>query len=243
MIVQLHRGSLTDGHESVLVNASNTNCKLGTGVSGALSRSCGPRFQEQISLELTRKYGGPMKPGQVLVTHAGKHPRARWVAHVAVMDYREGFSGASFPSQGTIRTGCESLWDAVGTIVGTGPLSVAVVANDLPLSIAWGPMGCYTSIESYNGRQFQGLTPMFNQSQIADALSVAGGATVAIGNVCEPYAATVPGAYPIARNLHRRPGTQFSPGARAAPRGLCADGPRDRSHRWARRSELLHLVS
>lgn len=128
MIVSLHRGSLTDGHESVLVNASNTNCKLGTGVSGALSRSCGPRFQEQISLELTRKYGGPMKPGQVLVTHAGKHPRARWVAHVAVMDYREGFSGASFPSQETIRTGCESLWDAVETIVGTGKLSVAMVA-------------------------------------------------------------------------------------------------------------------
>lgn len=128
MIVTLHRGSLTDGHESVLVNASNTNCKLGTGVSGALSRSCGPRFQEQISLELTRKFGGPMKPGQVLVTHAGKHPRARWVAHVAVMDYREGFSGASFPTQETIRTGCEQLWDAVETIVGDGKLSVAMVA-------------------------------------------------------------------------------------------------------------------
>ena len=36
--------------------------------------------------------------------------------------------------------------------------------HDLPLSLNWGPMGCYTSIESYNGRQFQGLTPMFNQS-------------------------------------------------------------------------------
>jgi O-acetyl-ADP-ribose deacetylase (regulator of RNase III) len=127
-IVSITRGSLTDGHESVLVNASNTNCALGTGVSGAISRSCGPRFQEQVSLELTRKFGGPMKPGQVLITHAGKHPRARWVAHVAVMDYREGFSGDSFPSNGTIRTGCESLWDSIETIVGDGKLSVAMVA-------------------------------------------------------------------------------------------------------------------
>ena len=127
-LVSLTRGSLTDGHESVLVNASNTNCALGTGVSAAISRSCGPRFQEQVNLELQRKYSGPMKPGQVLVTHAGKHPRARWVAHVAVMDYREGFSGASFPSTDTIRTGCESLWDAVETIVADGPLSVAMVA-------------------------------------------------------------------------------------------------------------------
>ena len=59
-------------------------------------------------------------------------PRAReaalWVAHVAVMDYREGFSGASFPSNDTIRTGCESLWDAIETIVGNGPLSIAMVA-------------------------------------------------------------------------------------------------------------------
>ena len=127
-LVSLTRGSLTDGHESVLVNASNTNCSLGTGVSGAISRSCGPRFQEQVSLELSRKFGGPMKPGQVLITHSGKHPRARWVAHVAVMDYREGFSGASFPSNGTIRTCCESLWDGIETIVGNGPLSVAMVA-------------------------------------------------------------------------------------------------------------------
>lgn len=75
--------------------------------------------------------------------------------------------------------------------------------HDLPLSIEWGPMGCYTSIESYNARQFQGLTPLFNQSQIADALSIAGGATFAIGNVYEPYAATLPDVEVIARNFYR----------------------------------------
>ncbi len=75
--------------------------------------------------------------------------------------------------------------------------------HDLPLSIAWGPMGCYTSIESYNGRAFNGLGPLFNQSQVSDALSVAGGATFAIGNVYEPYAATIPDVEVIARNFYR----------------------------------------
>jgi O-acetyl-ADP-ribose deacetylase (regulator of RNase III) len=126
--VALTRGSLTDGPETVLVNASNTNCALGTGVSAALSRACGPRFQEQIQLELQRKFNGTMMPGQVLITHAGKHPRAKWVAHVAVMDYRKGFSGNSFPSVETIRTGCEQLWDAIETLPERTPVSVAMVA-------------------------------------------------------------------------------------------------------------------
>jgi hypothetical protein len=75
--------------------------------------------------------------------------------------------------------------------------------HDLPLSIDWGPMGCYTSIESYNARQFQNLTPLFNQSQIADALSTAGGATFAVGNVYEPYALTTVDVEVIARNFYR----------------------------------------
>jgi O-acetyl-ADP-ribose deacetylase (regulator of RNase III) len=126
--ISLTRGSLTDGNEAVLVNASNTNATLGTGVSAAIARACGERFQEQISRELNGKFGGAMKPGQVLITAAGTHPRAKYVAHVAVMDYRKGFSGESFPTKYTIRTGYEALWDAVESIPGEGPLTVALVA-------------------------------------------------------------------------------------------------------------------
>ena len=128
MVIKLAQGSLTEGNQAVLVNASNTNAELGSGVSGAISRSCGRGYQAQLRLELTQKFGGPMIPGQVLMTHAGMHPRAKWVAHVAVMDYREGFSGKSFPTTDTIRTGCEALWDAIETLPGTDPLSVAMVA-------------------------------------------------------------------------------------------------------------------
>lgn len=128
MKVTIRQGSLTDGDESVLVNASNTNAQLGTGVSAAIHQACGQGYQEQVLALLEHQFHGPMMPGQVLLTHAGTHPRAGWVAHVAVMDYRAGHTAHSHPTLDTIRTGCERLWDVVETIPGEGSQSVAMVA-------------------------------------------------------------------------------------------------------------------
>ena len=128
MKVTIRQGSLTDGDESVLVNASNTNAQLGTGVSAAIRQACGAGYQEKVLAMLEHQFHGPMLPGQVLLTHAGTHPRAVWVAHVAVMDYREGMNAKSYPTVETIRTGCEKLWDVVERIPGEGAQSVAMVA-------------------------------------------------------------------------------------------------------------------
>ena len=38
LTIEVVQGSLTDGDERVLVNASNTNAMLGSGVSGAIRR-------------------------------------------------------------------------------------------------------------------------------------------------------------------------------------------------------------
>ena len=128
MKVFIKQGSLTDGDESVLVNASNTNAQLGTGVSAAIRQACGKGYQEKVLAALEHHFHGPMKPGEVLLTHAGTHPRAVWVAHVAVMDYREGFTGKSFPTVDLIRLACERLWNVVEAIPGAGTQSVAMVA-------------------------------------------------------------------------------------------------------------------
>jgi O-acetyl-ADP-ribose deacetylase (regulator of RNase III) len=127
LIVQVKQGSLTDGDETVLVNASNTNGQLGTGVSGAIRVACGKGFQDEILAALKERFGGPMEPGEVLMTDAGTHPRARHVAHVAVMDYREGFTGASYPTVQLILSACVKLWKQLETLEG-GPHSVAMVA-------------------------------------------------------------------------------------------------------------------
>jgi len=120
------QGSLTDGRETVLVNASNTNAALGTGVSGAIRRACGSGYQEHIVEALHERFGGPMEPGDVLITDAGAHPTAKWVAHVAVMDYRGGFTGSSFPTLAIIERGCRKLWPAVEAI--GEDVTVAMVA-------------------------------------------------------------------------------------------------------------------
>jgi len=126
--IEFVQGSLTDGSEAVLVNASNTGATLGSGVSGAIRRACGPAFQGQVHEALQAKFKGPMEPGDVLVTHAGAHPRAKWVAHVAIMDYRHGMGPQSFPTLETVKKGCERLWEALESIPGGDKLSVAMVA-------------------------------------------------------------------------------------------------------------------
>lgn len=127
--VTIKEGSLTDGDELVLINASNTNGMLGSGVSGAIRKACGPAFQKQIVEALTAKFGAPsMAPGSVLLTSAGTHPRAKFVAHLSVMDYRGGFTADSMPSLETVRTCCEHLWNELEHLPGTGPVTVAMVA-------------------------------------------------------------------------------------------------------------------
>ncbi len=140
--VLVRHGSLTDADALVLVNASNTNGLLGSGVSGALRRACGQGFQAKIEEALQATFGGPMTPGDVLVTDAGTHPSARFVAHVAVMDYREGFTGASFPTEQTVARGCQHLWAALERLE-VPALSVAMVA----LGAGTGQLGVRRSYE------------------------------------------------------------------------------------------------
>ena len=142
--IAVAQGSLTDGSSLVLVNASNTNGKLGTGVSGAIRRACGPGLQAEIERALAARFGGPMPPGEVIVTGAGAHPRARHIAHVAVMDYRDGFTGDSFPDAARIQRCCERLWPAIEAIAINEPsLSVAMVA----LGAGTGNLGVRTPTE------------------------------------------------------------------------------------------------
>lgn len=141
-LVEVAQGSLVEGDARVLVNASNTNVQLGSGVSGAIRRACGPGFQEHLVEALRARFGGPMAPGEVLVTDAGTHPTAKWVAHVAVMDYREGMHGGSFPDLARVRASCVKLWDALEHLEDT-KLSVAMVA----LGTGTGGLGLRDSVE------------------------------------------------------------------------------------------------
>jgi len=155
--IAVAQGSLTEGDCVVLVNASNTNLDLGSGVSAAIRRACGPGYQEHIHRRLAEERGGPLAPGEVLVTDAGGHPRARWVAHVAVMDYRPGSAGPVAPDLARIERGCENLWRALEGLASEASLTVAMVA----LGAGVGGLGvrASTAVAAETLRRFDAATP------------------------------------------------------------------------------------
>lgn len=125
--ITVAQGSLTDGKGDVLINASNTNLELGSGVSGAIRQACGPGYQSYLVEQLQTRVGGPMHPGEVLITDAGSNQNARYVAHAAIMDYRQGFTGSSYPTLALVESCYARLWEAIADLHEPG-LSVAVVA-------------------------------------------------------------------------------------------------------------------
>jgi O-acetyl-ADP-ribose deacetylase (regulator of RNase III) len=140
MEVRLAQGSLTEGDETLWVNASNTNLQLGSGVSGAIRRACGTGFQAALD-ELLERRGGPLEPGDVIITGAGAARRARYIAHVAVMDYRAGVAASSFPTIDRVRAGCEKLWEQLDAL--PEDVSVAMVA----LGAGTGGLGLVDTVE------------------------------------------------------------------------------------------------
>ena len=72
-----------------LVNASNPDIGLGSGVSGAVREACGgAEYQRHVRERLEEEFGEPLQPGDCLVTGPGTATAFRWVLHVASVDYR-----------------------------------------------------------------------------------------------------------------------------------------------------------
>ena len=139
MIVRVEHGSIGDAKVSVLVNASNTILRLGTGVSAAIGASCGKPLRDELE-QLRVETPDGWEPGAVAITSAGNHPHARYVAHVAVMDYRPIPNARPRPDLNRIRLGYENLWSSLAQL--DGPLSVGTVA----LGAGTGGLGLRDSI-------------------------------------------------------------------------------------------------
>ncbi|MHC3994270.1 macro domain-containing protein [Thiomicrolovo sp. ZZH C-3] len=84
-------GNLLDAPASdFIVNPSNTVLQLGSGVSGAFARACGPGLQSAMTRALRET--GRLQKGDVVAT--GGCERFGSVLHAAVMDYNPGAAEA-----------------------------------------------------------------------------------------------------------------------------------------------------
>jgi hypothetical protein len=99
---------------------------------------------------------------------------------------------------GIVVTGQLFLLASDGANSGGAPVGAA--GRNLAASFNFGPLATVTTIESYNGRALNGLTTLFDQGQAGDA--IAAGASLAIGNVWEPFAFSIPDNLVITRNMY-----------------------------------------
>jgi O-acetyl-ADP-ribose deacetylase (regulator of RNase III) len=90
--VELHliRGDITRIPVDAIVNAANSALAGGGGVDGAIHSAGGPEIMAE--LDVIRKRIGRCKPGDAVVTGAGRLP-ARYVFHAVGPRYRDGRHG------------------------------------------------------------------------------------------------------------------------------------------------------
>jgi O-acetyl-ADP-ribose deacetylase (regulator of RNase III) len=91
VLVAAFVGSIVDARVGAhaIVNASNPDVGLGSGVSGAIREACGgAAYQREVRERLEEEFGEPLQPGDCLVTGPGTCTAFRWVLHVPSVDYR-----------------------------------------------------------------------------------------------------------------------------------------------------------
>ena len=120
--IEIVHGDITDMDVDAIVNAANTDLKLGSGVAGAIKKRGGPSIQFECD-----EYGS-ISIGQAAITGAG-YLRAEYVIHAAAMQLGGTVNRASLEastknslikaSENKVRT---LAFPAIGTGVGGFPL-------------------------------------------------------------------------------------------------------------------------
>ncbi len=120
--IEIVQGDITDMDVDAIVNAANTDLKLGSGVAGAIKKRGGP------SIEFECDEYGPISIGQAAITGAG-YLRAEYVIHAAAMKPGGTVNRASLEASTknslikATENGVRTLaFPAIGTGVGGFPL-------------------------------------------------------------------------------------------------------------------------
>ena len=108
--IEIRQGDLLDESDATfIVNASNTELKLGSGVSAAFRKHCGDELQDLMDnrrRELNAE-GKNIHKSDAVLTPPGRAKNFVYAIHVAVMDYSG--QGDVYPSSDTVQKALENI--------------------------------------------------------------------------------------------------------------------------------------
>jgi len=107
MNLTIKYGNLIKEPGTFIVNASNTELTLGSGVSKAFREHCGGSPFQQELYEIKERIG-KLEQGDVVLSGSGLATNFRYALHVAVMNYTDDTKPA-FPTYGHIKTALDNL--------------------------------------------------------------------------------------------------------------------------------------
>lgn len=107
MNFKIKYGNLVKEEATFIVNASNTELTLGSGVSKAFSEHCGGSAYQQELYEL-KKSIGVIKQGDVIISGPGSATNFTYALHIAVMNYSDDRQ-SPYPAYTQMQSALESL--------------------------------------------------------------------------------------------------------------------------------------
>ncbi len=111
-------GNLITEKSDFIVNASNTELTLGSGVSQAFKEHCGGDIYQRELYQLKERYisqNGKIQQGDVLVSSSGSAENFTYALHIAVMNYSDDFSSA-YPTYKHLQTALEKVLQIIEAI-------------------------------------------------------------------------------------------------------------------------------
>ncbi len=121
------QGDITGMRVDAVVNAANERLAHGGGVAAALARAGGEQVQRE-SDEWVRTHG-PVRPGQAVVTTAGRMP-AGMIVHVVGPRYRTGQDNEGLLAQ-AVRAALDAAADAGATSIALPAISAGIFGYPL----------------------------------------------------------------------------------------------------------------
>jgi len=106
MSIKIKYGNLVKEKSTFIVNASNTELILGSGVSKAFRKRCGGIFFQQELYKI--KGNNKINQGYVVVSDSGIAKNFKYTLHVAVMNYTDDNKSA-FPNYNQIKQSLKKI--------------------------------------------------------------------------------------------------------------------------------------